>query len=146
MQQHILFFWSCLAFWATAQIWYAQLTVYPLFARVGRAEYVDYHRFYTRSIPLAVILPGFTTFLMPILLAFCVPAISAGLHAANIAAGLVGLLVTIGLEIPRHNKLERGKNDRLIAQLIRYNWPRTASISLQAALSVWMFLEARPAG
>ncbi|MBC7992548.1 MAG: hypothetical protein H7Z15_04815 [Rhizobacter sp.] len=33
------------------------------------------------------------------------------MSAANIATGIVGLLVTVLLEIPRHNRLERnGKN------------------------------------
>lgn len=143
MQQYLLILWFGLAFWATGQIWLAQVTIYPLFGKVGQHEYIDYHSFYTRSIPVVVILPGFATFLMPIALALLVRDVSPVLHASNIAAGIVGLLVTIGLEIPRHNKLEtRGKNDATISQLIRYNWPRTASITAQAVISVLMLLHA----
>lgn len=54
--------------------------------------------------------------------------------------GIVGLLVTVLLEIPRHNKLDSGKNDRLIAELIRYNWRRTASMTLQAAVTFAMLV------
>lgn len=49
----------------------------------------------------------------------------------NIAVGIVGLLVTVMLEIPRHARLEKdGKNDATISELICYNWPRTLSISV----------------
>jgi hypothetical protein len=48
------------------------------------------------------------------------------------------------LEIPRHGRLEKGgKDDAIISELIRYNWPRTASITLQAgvtmAMLIWVF-------
>lgn len=144
MQQNLLLMWLALVFWATGQIWLAQGTVYPLFAKVNENGYVGYHSFYTRSIRLTVILPGFATFLLPIAMLFYIPAVSTVLHAANIVAGIIGLIVTVGLEIPRHNKLERiGKNDRVIAELVRYNWPRTASITVQAAIAVLMFRDAQ---
>jgi len=47
---------------------FVQLVVYPLFAMVGEADYIAYHRSYTRRIPLPVIIPGFTCFLTPIAL------------------------------------------------------------------------------
>ena len=145
MQQNLLLMWLGLVFWATGQIWLAQRTVYPLFAKVGENGYVGYHSFYTRSIRLTVILPGFATFLLPLAMVFCIPAVSTALHVANIVVGMIGLIVTVGLEIPRHNKLERiGKNDRIIAELIRYNWPRTASITAQAAIAILMFRDAQP--
>jgi hypothetical protein len=41
----------------------------------------------------------------------------------NLACGIVGLLVTVTLEIPCHAILERhGKSARVIAGLVRYNW------------------------
>ena len=57
----------------------------------------------------------------------------------NIAAGVAGLLVTVLLAIPRHNRLEEGgKNETTIAELVRYNWPRTLSISSQALITFLM--------
>jgi hypothetical protein len=59
--------------------------------------------------------------------------------AANIAAGLIGLLVTVLLEIPRHARLgEGGKDGAVISGLIRYNWPRTLSISAQSVVTFLM--------
>lgn len=141
--QIFLIFWVGLVFWVLGQIWFVQIVVYPLFAQVGEPDYVRYHSLYTRRIPLPVILPGFASFLLPVALAFYGPAVPAWMNAANIGAGLVGLLVTVLLEIPRHGRLEKGgKNDAVIAELIRFNWPRTLSISAQAVVSLLMLLHA----
>lgn len=56
--------------------------------------------------------------------------------------GIVGFLVTVGLEIPRHGKLQQARNPRIIEELIRYNWPRTLSISASAVLTLAMLLYA----
>lgn len=137
--QFLLLLWAALVFWVLGQIWLVQTVVYPLFAQVGEAEYVRYHRFYTRHIPLVVIIPGFASFLLPIPLAFYGPAVPQWMSAANIAAGIAGLLVTVLLEIPRHNRLEtNGRNETTIAELIRYNWPRTLSITAQAVITFLM--------
>jgi hypothetical protein len=134
-----LLLWAALSFWVLGQIWLVQIVIYPLFARVGERDYVGYHGFYSRRIPLPVILPGFASFLLPMALALFGPAVPPWMTIVNIAAGVVGLLVTVGLEIPRHGKLEKsGKNEPLIAELIRYNWPRTASITVQAIVTMFM--------
>jgi len=137
--QLFLLLWAALVFWVLGQIWFAQIVVYPLFAQVGEADYVRYHRFYSRHIPLPVIIPGFASFLLPVALAFYGPAVPFWMSAGNIAAGIAGLLVTVLLEIPRHARLEKGgKNAATIAELIRYNWPRTLSISAQAIVTFLM--------
>jgi hypothetical protein len=121
-------------------IWFVQIVVYPLFAKVGGAEYVTYHSDYTRRIPAVVIAPGFASFVLPVAVWWFLPdAVPLGLALVNIVMGLIGFLVTVGLEIPRHGRLERGgKQDGVIGELIRYNWPRTASITLSAAATLAM--------
>jgi hypothetical protein len=140
MNDHALLIgWALVNFWVLGQIWLAQVAVYPLFLRVGAAEYVAYHRFYAQRIPLPVIVPGFASFLLPVPLAFFGPALPGWMHAANIGLGVAGLLITVVLEIPRHARLERdGKDAVVLAELIRYNWPRTACITLQAGVTVAM--------
>jgi hypothetical protein len=125
-------------------IWFCQIVVYPLFGKVGGAEYVDYHHHYATRIPLPIIIPGFASFFLPFFVLFFLPAsVPAWMAWANVLCGVVGFLVTVALEIPRHNKLERGgKNDELIRQLIQFNWPRTWSITVSAALTLAMALQA----
>lgn len=136
----VLLLWTMLVLYGFGQIWFVQIVVYPLFAMVGDSDYVRYHHFYASHIPLPVILPGFACFLFPLALPFLGPdAIPIWLHWLNIAAGIAGLAVTLFLEIPRHALLEKhGKDFRIIGELIRYNWPRTASISLQAIATAIM--------
>lgn len=107
---------------------------------MGQAEYIVYHRFYSSRIPLPVILPGFASFLLPVVLVFIRPAaVPLGLAVANALCELIGLLVTVALEIPRYDRLEQGgKQDGVIRELINYNWPRTLSISCSALLSLAM--------
>lgn len=144
----LLLLWTVLILYVFGQIWLVQIVVYPLFARVGGSEYVAYHTFYSNRIPLPVILPGFASFLAPFALIFFGPdSVPAWMYLANATCGLVGLLVTVLLEIPRHARLEKGgKQEAVIRELIRYNWPRTVSITASALLTTLMLTAAfRPA-
>jgi hypothetical protein len=127
--------------WAAAQLWFAQLVIYPLFARVGESQNLDYHRFYARRILLPVIVPGFACFLLPWPLAWLGSAAPI-LASTNVGCGLLGLLVTVVLEIPRHVQLERhGRDVQVITELIRYNWPRTLAVTAQAGCCLAMLME-----
>lgn len=142
----LLLFWTGVVFYVLGGIWFAQTVVYPLFGKVGAGEYVRYHRFYSSRIPLPVILPGFASFLVPIALVFFGPeSVPAWMTLANAACGLVGLVVTVALEIPRHARLKRGgKQEKVVRELVRYNWPRTVSITGSALLTLMMFPAAFP--
>ena len=91
-----------------------------------------------------VIVPGFASFLLPVALVFFRPdSVPSWMALANVACGLVGLVVTVALEIPRHARLEKGgKQEQVIRELIRYNWPRTLSITGQAFLTLLMLVSA----
>jgi hypothetical protein len=140
----LLIFSTVVALYAFGQIWFAQLVVYPLFAKVGEAEYRDYHHFYSSRIPLPVIVPGFASFVLPVLLLFVRPdSVPAWLAVVNVACALVGLAVTVLLEIPRHAQLvKRGRQPDVIRELVAFNWPRTASITGCAFCCVLMLLVA----
>jgi hypothetical protein len=58
-----LLLWTVVILYMLGEIWFAQIVVYPLFAKVGEEEYVAYHKFYSSRIPLPVLLPGFASFL-----------------------------------------------------------------------------------
>jgi hypothetical protein len=131
-------------FYVLGEIWFVQIVVYPLFGKVGEDEYVAYHKFYSSRITLPVILPGFASFLLPIALVFLRPeSVPLWMALANVACGLVGLFVTVALEIPRHARLEQGgKQETVIRELIRYNWPRTLALSASAFLTLLMLVAA----
>ncbi len=135
---------AAVMFYSLGTIWFAQIVVYPQFEKVAAAEYVDYHRYYAHRIPLPVIAPGFASFLLPMLLVFVPPlTVPPWLVMLNGLCGLVGLLITLMLEMPRHHELaDHGKQDRVIRELIGFNWPRTLSISGSAVLSALMLLTA----
>jgi hypothetical protein len=137
-----LLFCTLLGFYILGVTWFAQLVVYPLFAKVGADDYVTYHTCYSRQIPLPVILPGFASFILPVVLIFFRPeSVPVGIAVANAACGLVALVVTVALEIPRHNRLEKGgKQEMVIQELIRYNWPRTFGITGFALLTLMMLM------
>jgi hypothetical protein len=136
----LLLLWTGVIFYVLGGIWFAQIVVYPLFAKVGAEEYVRYHKLYSSRIPLPVIVPGFASFLIPVALVFFGPdSVPAWMTLANAACGFVGLAVTVVLALPRHARLERGgKQDRVIRELVHYNRPRTASITGSAFLTVSM--------
>ena len=135
-------FWTLVILYNLGGIWLIQIVVYPLFGKVGANEYVAYHKFYSSRIPLPVVVPGFACFLLTIPLVFLRPdSVSLSLALANVAWGLVGLFVTVALEIPRHARLENwGKQETVIRELIRYNWPRTLAITGSAFLTLWMLM------
>ena len=135
-----LLLWVGLVFWVLGQIWFVQIVIYPLFALVGEADYLHNQRFHSKHILFPIILPGFAGFVLPLALAFLAPpSLPVWLIGANIAVGLVSFLDTVLLEIPRHVRLTRaGKSPQVIGELIRYNWPRTISITIQAILAIWM--------
>jgi hypothetical protein len=102
-----LLFWTLVILYNLGGIWLIQIVVYPLFGKVGANEYVAYHKFYSSRIPLPVVVPGFACFLLTIPLVFLRPdSVPLSLALANVAWGLVGLFVTVALEIPRHARLE----------------------------------------
>jgi hypothetical protein len=134
--------WTVLIFYVLGEIWFVQIVVYPLFGKVGPNEYIAYHKFYSSRIPLPVIVPGFLSFLAPVALVFLGPeSVPLWMYLANVICGIVGLLVTVGLEIPRHARLEKGgKQEKGIRELVYYNWPRTLSITASAFLTLLMLL------
>jgi hypothetical protein len=136
--------WTVLIFYVLGEIWFVQIVIYPLFSKVGPNEYIAYHKFYSSRIPLPVIVPGFLSFLAPVALVFLGPeSVPLWMYLANVICGIVGLLVTVALEIPRHARLEKGgKQEKVIRELVYYNWPRTLSITASAFLTLLMLLSA----
>ncbi len=116
-------------------IWLVQLVIYPAFHVVERDIFVQWHARYTRNISL---------FVMPLMMAQGTTTVL--LLARN--PGTVALLelacllaawgVTFSLSVPCHKKLhETGRDEAVIARLIRTNWFRTAAWTAVMLLGWW---------
>jgi len=126
-----------------------QRVSYPLFRLVGSSEFVAYDwRYFLNIIPV-VIIPAFLVMIGSLAFLGIHPhRIPTWALLVNAIFGLVGLVVTLGLEIPRHIRLQKGgKSDFVIQELIRYNWLRTLAFTGHPLLMVWLLTVAfAPAG
>ena len=111
-------------------IWLVQLIVYPGFQRISEEAFVSCHRWYVKRIAV-VVLP-----LMILELALTAWWVLASRYStASVLSSLFVFIIwlsTFTLQIPIHNRLKTGKEDRLIRRLLATNWIRTAAWSLKA--------------
>jgi hypothetical protein len=117
----------------TGLIWTIQAVHYPLFARVGEAEWVAYEREHQRRITLVV---------APLMLANVALAVAVVLDAATalrwvnlaLAAGVFG--ATALVYPPLHGRLGAAHDDAAIDRLVALNWWRTAAWTVQALVAL----------
>jgi hypothetical protein len=120
-------------------IWVVQVVVYPQFLHVGKAEFRDYHRAYTRLITRVVgplmgleLAAAFAWAVLP------QPHLPSWLTAAGFVLVLSTWASTVGLAVPRHDRLFDGIDERVVVSLVRLNWLRTVAWSARGALLLWV--------
>ena len=124
-------------------IWFVQAVHYPLFARVGEADFPAYARAHARLTGLVV---------GPLMLLEAATAVALvlirpqGVPVSLLWAGL-GLVVVIWLstailQSPRHTELGRDFDHTSHRLLVASNWLRTTSWSLRGLLVLAMVSEA----
>ena len=117
-------------------IWTIQMVHYPLFAQVGPAHFVAYHRRHTRAITLVV---------GPLMLAELVTAALLVLEG-NRDPWLLASLPLLALiwistgfvQIPLHNTLTTGFDAHAHRRLVTTNWWRTAAWSARGICIMMM--------
>ena len=125
-------------FGMTAVIWLVQLVQYPGFARVGAAEFEEFHRHHCRSIgwvvgPLMVL-----ELLTALLLA--VAGEPSWFWRLMLALLLVVWISTALWQGPLHGRLQReGPRPDLLRALVHGNWLRTVLWSVRSAGLVWFY-------
>lgn len=120
----------------TGLAWFVQVVHYPLMARVGEREWVEYERLHTLRTTLVV---------MPVMLAEATAALWLAWCATSTAT-FVGLFLlavlwisTILIQVPQHARLQRGFEARVHSQLVAGSWIRTCAWSIRALLAVsWL--------
>jgi hypothetical protein len=123
----------------TAVIWFVQVVQYPLFAKIGEAEFPAYAGDYQRRIGWIVIVPMLVEVVTAAALVLFHPGIFK-LPAFAIAAVLLGMVwaSTFFWLVPLHQKLLRGRDLPTIARLVKLNWLRTIAWTARAILAGWV--------
>lgn len=121
----------------TGVIWVVQVCLYPLFAHVGDARFLDYHRGHSVRISFVVVPLMIAEFGTAIGLAMHVPQ---GVEPWWTWLGL-GLLLAIWaatflLAVPKHRTLSGGFEAEAHRKLVAQNWIRTALWSARSCLAL----------
>lgn len=119
-------------------IWFVQIVAYPLFARVGPAEFSAYHAAHSRLITFVV---------APLMVGELVGAVTSAFVASRAlsrevawvgaALAIATWLLTMLVSVPQHNVLAGGFDKRAFDTLVATNWLRTAAWTARGALLVW---------
>ena len=119
MKLHIF---SCL--FMTGLIWLVQVVQYPAFLSVGAQDFENFHRQHSARISF-VVAPVMLLELLSAYFLWYYGEAKATLNLYYFASTVAIFFVTAFVSVPRHNKLESGKNDQIIKSLISENWIRT---------------------
>lgn len=120
-------------------IWFVQVVHYPMFALVGVREFPNWQQRNTRQTTLVV---G-----PPMLVELMTAAGLLLLRGDRLAVAGAVLLVVIWastalLQVPAHNRLERGFDAAVHRRLVQTNWVRTVCWSARGVVALVVLLEA----
>lgn len=123
---------ACSGWWLAGLGWTVQATAYPAFADVASSRWTEHHAAHSRRITLAVgpawIVQGAAT-LWWLLTSFGLLSL---VHAVG---ALVGVLLTVGLAVPAHQRLARGFSPAAHQALMRANVGRSTVFTATAVLA-----------
>lgn len=138
---------TAMAWFMTGLIWFVQVVHYPQFKCVGDEAFGVYHSGHTRLTTWVVGPPMLIEFASAVCLVIyggtVIPAPIAWI--ALILLAIVWISTAL-LQVPRHDVLAKGWNDRAARLLCSSNWIRTIGWSARALLmtySIWHFLLAQ---
>ncbi len=116
-------------------IWYVQIVHYPLFALVGKSDFLAYHAAHSTRTTFVVAAPMVGEIGLSLLLLAVRPAyVSAAVAWVAGALTLVTWGATFALAVPSHTLLGGGWDRAVIVALVSRNWVRTAAWSARAVL------------
>lgn len=125
----------------TGLVWFVQVVHYPLFARIGEAQFVEYENHHTRRASWIIAPLMIAELATAVLIAW--PGIGA--VEPTMAWGGLGLVAVIWLstffvQVPIHRRLEKRHDAGDIRRLVSTNWIRTIAWSVRAVLAVVMLM------
>lgn len=126
-------------------IWLVQLVHYPYFKYVSEEDFViaqNFHMKYITIIVMPIMLIELFTGIY--LLVSPIAEVFQGIIFVNFALLVLIWLSTHFLSVPLHNKLTIGKNEGLINDLTKSNWPRTILWTGRTILLSYLFYKLLP--
>jgi hypothetical protein len=121
----------------TGIIWFVQVVHYPLFAKVGSAEFARYeaeHATRTGWVVGPLMCLELATAALLLLPRFRPDFVSSATTWSGAALVLVIWLSTAFLQVPLHNRLADGFDAGVVARLVHTNWIRTIAWTLRSVL------------
>lgn len=124
-------------------IWTIQAVHYPLFARVGAAEFVAYERSHTTRMGRLLVAPAGAEVILAAALVLARPA-GVSPTVVWIGGGLLAAawVITALVHVPLHGRLSSGRDDRDLGRLVRTNWWRTGLWTVRGALAASLLVQA----
>lgn len=122
--------------------WFVQIVHYPLFNKVGNSEFREYHSSHSSRTTTVVLVPMAIDLATSAWLAFQQPqAVPPALPIAGFALALVTWASTGLLQVPRHEELAEGFNERSYRRLVTSSWVRTVAWTAHAAVCAAMLAD-----
>lgn len=126
-------------FYFVGLIWTIQVLSYPLFQKVGRDAFTEYHAAHSRRITTILGVPLLLVFVSSLLMLWIRPApvpLWAALLNGVLGAGV--WIMTAFIHVPLHSRLGRNYSLDTMNALISTNWLRTIVWTVQGLLLLWM--------
>lgn len=118
----------------TGVIWFVQIVHYPLFGRIGGADFSAYERAHRGRTLWVVAPPMLLELLTGVALAVApVPGAALAMRAGLAILALIWLS-TMLFQAPEHERLSGGFTPERHRRLVMGNWFRTVAWTLRAAL------------
>ena len=120
-------------------IWTVQVDLYPLFARVGRAAFREYHAAHTARITVVVLPLMATELVTGAMLVFSPPDAMARLPFVIAFGGiLLAWASTVFIQVPLHGVLGEEFSAEAQGKLVTTNWLRTFSWTARGLFVLWV--------
>jgi hypothetical protein len=133
------------AWFMTGLIWFVQIVHYPQFEGVGNDAFNAYHERHTRMTTWVVGPPMLIEAFSAVgLIVYRGAVVSAAVAWTGLALLIVIWLSTAFLQVPRHNVLSSGWNERAGQALCATNWIRTVGWTVRAALMLYAIFRLLP--
>jgi hypothetical protein len=131
----------CVSLFMTGVIWFVQVVHYPLFAHVGRQDFMAYERRHADRTGYVVAAPMIFELGASLALSyFTWHSPASTLANAALALTLLAWCSTFALQVPCHQRLGKGFDPATHARLGNTNWLRTFAWTTRSAVLVALLL------